>query len=160
VDRILSDGRHLVLADVDGPHHIWMRDTLPRQPLSFVIVRDAAIETRRLAAWRLDRRLAGAPPSRKLGNLRPSPFQRQRLNLLLDILDLLENPDGGPTSYEIARRLIYPGMTIGRGVEWKSSTERRRTHRLISEALALMGAGYRALLHGTPRGVTKSNAPK
>ncbi|MDD3799486.1 MAG: DUF2285 domain-containing protein [Novosphingobium sp.] len=37
---------------------------------------------------------------------------------------------------------------MGRGNEWKSSAERRRTQRLIDEALALMDGGYRALLRG------------
>jgi len=149
-----------VLGDVDGPHHLWLRDTLPGQPLAFVIVRDAAIETRRSAASRLDRRLAGAPPSRKLRGFRPTAFQRQRLNLLLDILDALEGAHRAPTSHEIARRLVYPGMTLGRGMEWKSSTERRRTQRLIGEALALMHRGYRNLLRGTLGGATKTSAPK
>ncbi|WP_443024487.1 DUF7012 domain-containing protein, partial [Sphingomonas sp. Ant H11] len=29
-DRTLSDGRHVVLGDIDGPHHLWLRDTPPR----------------------------------------------------------------------------------------------------------------------------------
>lgn len=157
-DRTLSDGRHVVLGDIDGPHHLWLRDTLPGQPLAYVIVRDPAIEARRRAAWRLDRRLAGAPPSRRNDAFRPTPFQRRRLDLLLDILDmLLASPSAPrPTSHEIARHLIYPGMTIGRGMEWKSSTERRRTQRLIDEALALMHGGYRALLRGVVGGRQKS----
>ncbi|WP_454887162.1 DUF2285 domain-containing protein [Sphingomonas oryzagri] len=159
-DRILSDGRHVVLGDVDGPHHLWLRDTLPGHPLAYVIVRDPAIEARRRAAWRLDRRLAGAPPLRRDGAFRPTPFQRRRLELLLDILDMLQAPPSTPrpTSHEIARRLIYPGMTIGRGMEWKSSTERRRTQRLIDEALALMHGGYRTLLRGAVGGRQKSAA--
>src|SRR2546426_2501093 len=47
--------------------------------------------------------------------------------------------------------LFRSGMTLGRGMEWKSSTERRRTQRLIGEALALMHRGYRNLLRGTLR---------
>ena len=53
-----------------------------------------------------------------------------------------------PTTHNIARRYVYPGMTIGRGSEWKSSAERRRTQRLIDEAFALMRGGYRTLLRG------------
>ena len=40
-----------------------------------------------------------------------------------------------PSTHEIARRLVYPHMRIGRGDEWKASSERRRTQRLIDEAL-------------------------
>lgn len=138
----------MVLGDVDGPHHLWLRDTLPGQPLAYVIVRDGAIDERRRAAWRLDRRFAGVPPARLFGAYRPTLFQRRRLNLLLDILDRLQAAPVQATSHEIAQTLIYPGMTIGRGMEWKSSTERRRTQRLIGEAVALMRGGYRALLRG------------
>lgn len=151
-DQALSDGHHFVLGDVDGFHHLWVRDTLPQQPLAYVIVRDAAIETRRQAAWRLDRRLAGAPPSRRIGAFRPTRFQRRRLNLLLDILDMMRGPAAPPTSYEIARQLIYRDLKIGRGVDWKSSSERRRTMRLIEQARRLMNGGYRDLLRGIVRG--------
>lgn len=151
-DQSLSDGRHLVLSDTDGFHHVWVRDTLPRQPLAYVIVRDAAIEARRQAAWRLDRRLAGAPPSRRIGGFRPTRFQRRRLNLLLDILDMIHVTAAPPTSYEIAQQLIYRDLTIGRGADWKSSSERRRTLRLIGQARRLTNGGYRDLLRGIVRG--------
>ena len=69
--------------------------------------------------------------------------------MLLDILDaVLGRERTGITTHEIAHRYVYPAMTIGRGSEWKSSAERRRTQRLIDEALALMNGGYRALLRG------------
>lgn len=114
-----------------------------------MIVRDEAIDLRRAAAHRLDRRLVGAPPMRLPPGFAPTPFQRRRLGMLLDILDaVLDRERTGITSHEIARRHVYPGMTIGRGNEWKSSAERRRTQRLIDEALALMNGGYRVLLRG------------
>src|SRR3546814_11960918 len=79
----------------------------------------------------------------------PTPFQQRRLNMLLDILDaVLGRERTGITTHEIARCHVYPAMSIGRGNEWKSSAERRRTQRLIDEALALMNGGYRALLRG------------
>lgn len=151
-DRLLSDGRHLVLSDVDGFHHLWIRDTLLRQPLAYVIVRDAAAETRRQAASRLDRRLAGAPPSRHIGASRPTGYQRRRLNRLLDILDIMGTADGPLTSYDIAQRLIYPDLKIGRGIDWKSSSERRHAMRLIGQARRLANGGYRDLLRGIVRG--------
>lgn len=154
-DRLLSDGRHLVLRDIDGFHHVWLRDTPPGAPLAYVIVRDAAIEMRRQAAWRLDRRLAGAPPLRKSGSFRPMPRQRRRLNLLLDILDLIEATGAPARSYDIALRLLYPDMAVRRGADWKSSNQRRRTMRLIEQARFLMRGGYRDLLRGTVKGVTK-----
>jgi hypothetical protein len=79
----------------------------------------------------------------------PTEFQHQRLQLLCDILDLV-GISGAETlsTHELAFRRIYPGMTVGRGAEWKSSSHRRRTQRLIAEARALMNGGYRALLAG------------
>lgn len=149
---MLSDGRHLVLGDVDGFHHLWIRDTLFRQPLAYVIVRDAAAGTRRQAASRLDRRLAGAPPSRHTSAFRPTGYQRRRLNRLLDILDMMGTAGGPLTSYDIAQRLIYPDLKIGRGIDWKSSSERRHAMRLIGQARRLANGGYRDLLRGIVRG--------
>lgn len=113
-------------------------------------------ELRLAAAGRLDRRLSGAPPARTLRGFHPSPFQRHRLSLLLDILDMMRAADQPPvTSYAVARRLIYPAMKIGRGTDWKTSSERRRTQRLINEAFDLMNGGYRALLAGKSAGRQK-----
>jgi len=148
-DRTLSTGRHLILGDIDGPHRLWVRDPLRGSTLAYVIVRDEAVDLRHVAARRLDRRLAGAPPMRLPPGFAPTAFQRRRLGMLLDILDaVLDRERTGVTTHEIACRHVYPAMAIGRGNEWKSSAERRRTQRLIDEALALMNGGYRALLHG------------
>jgi len=69
--------------------------------------------------------------------------------MLLDILDaVLDRDRPAITTHEIARHHVYPQLSIGRGNEWKSSAERRRTQRLIDEALALMNGGYRTLLRG------------
>ena len=149
---MLSDGRHLVLGDDGGPHHVWQRNGSRGRALAYLTVRDGAVETRRRAAWRLDRRLSGAPPSPRNGTFQPTSFQRRRLNLLLDILDMMQTPDGQPTSHEIACRLVYRNTTIGRGQEWKSSSERRRTLRLIRQAQDLMNGGYRSLLQGIVKG--------
>lgn len=67
--------------------------------------------------------------------------------MLLDILDAAGTRDGAAlTTYEIARRHVYARLQVGRGSEWKSSSQRRRTQRLIDEARALMEGGYRRLL--------------
>ena len=158
MDRILSTGRHLVLGDVDGLHRLWMRAPLDGGSLAYVLPRDDAIDLRYAAIQRLDRRLAGAPPMRLPPGFVPTPFQRRRLSMLLDILDaVLDRERSGITTHEIARQHVYPALDIGRGNEWKSSAERRRTQRLIDEALGLMNGGYRALLRGEPQaaGATK-----
>lgn len=77
----------------------------------------------------------------------PTDYQARRLWMLLDILDL-RAASPLATSHEIAARLIYPRLTVGRGPDWKASAERRRTQRLIREAEMLVAGGYRALLAG------------
>ncbi|MCC4232624.1 DUF2285 domain-containing protein [Sphingobium soli] len=149
VDRHLSNGRHLVLADTDGLHRLWLRDTSPGRPLAYVIAKDASLDLRLAAVRRLDRRLAGAPPAKLPRGFMPTAFQRHRLSLLLDIIDMAkdrEYPEA--TTYDIARALLYVDMGVGRGTDWKTSSERRRTQRLMEEAFALRDGGYRTLLRG------------
>jgi hypothetical protein len=129
-----------------------LRDVRISKPLAYVIPCDAAINMRLAAVQRFDRRLAGAPPLRKTNAFRPAPRQLRRLNLLLDILDALHEPGVAKTSYDIAQRLLYRELKVARGVNWKSSTERRRTMRLIEQARGLMNGGYRDLLRGYLKG--------
>jgi hypothetical protein len=151
VDRETADGHHVVLGDVDGPHHIWLKAPVGSASLAFVLPHDAFFQARCRAGTRLDRRLAGKPTGRDAPTWSPTRFQRQRLDLLLAILDARLS-GLAPTSYDIAMRVIFPGLRIARGIEWKSSPERRRTLRLIDQAQRLMAGGYRDLLRGLVRG--------
>lgn len=144
-DRRLSTGRHLVLDDAGGPHRVWLRALRSDRPLAYTIPRDTAIDLRFAAVRRLEHRLSGVAAARTICGFQPTPFQRRRLGMLLDILNLVGH-DPRPTTHEIARRVIYRCMTIGRGTDWKSSSERRRTQRLIDEAVALADGGYLRLL--------------
>ena len=157
-DRTLSDGRYLIIDDPDGPHRVWLKSTADE--LGYVLVRDHRLDLRLAAIRRFERRLLGAPRTRLPPGIRPTAFQRRRLDLLLDILDALLDRGRRTTTHEIARELVYPRMTIGRGSVWKSSSERRRTQRLIEEALALMHGGYLRLLGGDAAGATISRRSK
>jgi hypothetical protein len=112
---------------------------------AFVIPRDAASAMRHRASMRLDSRLAGRASPRGTVALSPTRFQRQRLNLLIAILDALETSDGAVTMHGVASSVVYPRQTLPRGSAWKASNERRRTRRLVDEALALRDGGYRDL---------------
>lgn len=148
-DHLLSDGRHIVIADIDGPHHIWLRCDDSSEPLAFSVPRDEFGTLRHIASERLDRRLRGAPPARAGQVHRPSAYQRHRLQMLLAILDLTDGGSDRPiTTRAIARRLVYPNVHFGSSAEWKSSSHRRQTQRLIDEAHRLMAGGYRAILKG------------
>lgn len=140
-----------MLGDCDGAHHLWIRDPRAGQALAYVIPRDGAMVRRAEATRRLDLRLSGVPPGRCSGAMRPTPFQARRLYLLLDILDALQAPGKArPSTHEIAERLIYPRLAVGRGAEWKASSERRRTQRLIDEALALMNGAIALCCEAIP----------
>ena len=125
-------------------HRIWLRCDPAGGPLATLIPCDAMTEMRLQAVSDLERWLRGISAASAVSW--PTSYQSQRLDLLLSILDLRGERD--VTSHEVARRLIYPRLDVGRGAAWKASPERRRTQRLIREAEALAAGGYRALLTG------------
>ncbi|MGV7122339.1 DNA -binding domain-containing protein [Sphingopyxis sp. 550A] len=144
--RVAADGHHYILEHEGALHRIWLRGHPERASFAAVVPLDGMTGTRLQAVQDLDRWLRGAAASPSTAW--PTFYQAQRLDLLLAILDLRDGIR--VTSHEVACRLVYPHMTIGRGAAWKASPERRRTQRLIREAEALAAGGYRALLAGTP----------
>ena len=144
-DRLAADGRHLILAHGDALLRVWLRCEQPDMPLAAVIPFDALAGLRMQAASRCRHWLAG-DMSAAMPAGRPTAYQAQRLAMLLAILDLRSRAP--LSSHEVARRLVYPHLSIGRGSAWKSSPERRRTQRMIREAEALRDGDYRALLAG------------
>lgn len=147
VDQGLSDGRYFVFADQHGPHRILVRHGHHGGALSYVVQRDELAPVRLAVAARLERRLTGLSAGPLPPVLKPTAFQRRRLTLLVN---LLEAALARVSRREMAMVLIYPKMKALRSAEWEASGERRRTQRLVSQALALMEGGYRALLHGAP----------
>jgi len=144
--RAAAGGRHYILEHECALHRIWLRGDPERASFAAVIPLDGMTGTRLEAVQDLDRWLRGEALS--LSAASPTFYQAQRLDLLLAILDMRDG--ARVTSHEVACRLVYPRMTIGRGAAWKASPERRRTQRLIREAEALAAGGYRALLAGMP----------
>jgi len=137
----------MVLADGNGLHRVWLRPGPAGRSLAYIIIRDDALVLRQAMVRRFEQRMRDGRAGRSPPGLCPTPFQRQRLSMLLDILDAAGTRDGAAlTTYEIARRHVYARLQVGRGSEWKSSSQRRRTQRLIDEARALMEGGYRRLL--------------
>lgn len=146
VHRAGVGGHGYIMPGRGALQRIWLRSAPLGASFAAVIPFDDMAETRIQAFHDLAQWLKGVPSSPPA--TWPTFYQAQRLDLLLAILDLREG--AGVTSHEVARRLVYPRMTIGRGAAWKASPERRRTQRLIREAEALAGGGYRALLKGRP----------
>ena len=145
-ERVARDGKHLVVAGGADLHRILLRADRIDGPLAAVVPFDAMTGLRLQAVAALDSWLSGAARA-KAPALYPTRYQAGRLALLLAIFDLRAD-DPHVSSHAIARRLIYPRMSVGRGAEWKASAERRRTQRLIREAEALVSGGYLALLAG------------
>jgi hypothetical protein len=142
--RTGRSGGYYIFCDGSNIHRIWLFNPPSGGSLAAVIPRDGMTDTRLQAVSDLERWLRGITSAASAA--RPTSYQSQRLDLLLSILDL--RAERQVASHEVARRLIYPRMDIGRGAAWKSSPERRRTQRLIREAEALAAGGYRALLTG------------
>ena len=89
--------------------------------------------------------------------LKPSAYKRYRLSILLAILDLLEAASPKQvTLRELAKALIYPGLKAGRAIDWKTSSHRRQTQRLVAEAHRMAAEGYRELLNPS-RGKRRAN---
>lgn len=144
-DGQADDGRHLVIEDGDGAHRLWLRAPASERGWVVFIPVDADMALRLAGAQRFARRWSGLRPGPQPPALRLTLFQRQRLVLLLGVLD---GHLAGAGQREIAAALIYPRMTPLHGAAWKGSAERRRTQRLVTEATALMSGGYRGLLRG------------
>ena len=135
----------MVIANPDGFHRLWMRDLQPNASLVVIIPADRNFAQRIAAATRFERGLRGAVCGQPPPDYRPTAFQRSRLILLINLLDAER---AGASRREMASGLLYRnGASMGRA-EWKGSSQRRRTHRMIDEAKHMMAGGYRDLLLG------------
>lgn len=137
-----GDARHVVLDVAGARHRLHVRTASPRAPLTILLppladpLRAAACD----AARRMFARLSTAEPA---SAMRPSALQRQRLTLLLRVLD---TSLAGAGNREIGLRLVYPWLAGTDALAWKSTSERRRVQRLVAEARDLAASGYRDLL--------------
>tara|TARA_B100000678_G_scaffold181235_1_gene151327 strand:- start:145 stop:870 length:726 start_codon:yes stop_codon:yes gene_type:complete len=143
-DRILPDGRHLVIADQRGVHRLWLTDPDPTCPVAIVTATGAGLLCRAEAGLRLARRIAGRAAGPLPSGLMPTALQRRRYARYLRLLDA--NADAA-TRREMAR-ILYPHMRSFTARQWSGATERRTTQRAFDKARALVAGGYRALLGG------------
>tara|TARA_Y100000817_G_scaffold44607_1_gene31014 strand:+ start:244 stop:780 length:537 start_codon:yes stop_codon:yes gene_type:complete len=150
-------GQHMVISDTRNRHRVL----LAREPSpgidGYVVPDDADLGVRVAALSEFHRSKEGAATKAHHRLLKPSAYKRYRLSILLAILDMLE--DASPkqvTLRELAKALIYPGLKAGRAIDWKTSSQRRQTQRLVAEAHRMAAEGYRELL--TPsRGKRRAN---
>jgi hypothetical protein len=138
-----SDGRHVVLLDLQGNHRVWLRESHPGEPLAALLPLDEDLPLRAAGLLRLQRRLTG----RAAGSLPQAwsitPRQRRRLVLMLRALD---GHLSSATYREIAGALY--GLEPVARYPWKTSSIRGQTIRLVRDANAIMNGEYRKLLRG------------
>lgn len=144
-----SSGRHLVLADKHGRHRLLLRTSATRPDAGYFVAADGHLAMRLSAIARLHDPTGRESGAKRGSSLRPTEYQKHRLVLMLRILDRQADPEGPPpTLRKVAMDIVYPKSQFDRAIEWKSSSERRQTQRLINEARYLMRTGYRHLLMG------------
>ena len=141
-------GQHMVVSDTRNRHRVL----LAREPSpgidGYVVPDDADLGVRVAALSQFHRSKEGAATKAHHRLLKPSAYKRYRLSILLAILDLLEAASPKQvTLRELAKALIYPGLKAGRAIDWKTSSHRRQTQRLVAEAHRMAVEGYRELLN-------------
>lgn len=144
-DHEAADGRHMVITAAAGTHRLWLRERRPGVSLAVTIPVDRVFALRIAAVSRFERRLRRLTCDRPTPDYLPTGFQRGRLFLLLNLLDAEK---AGASRREMASALLYRNSSPMGRAEWKGSSQRRRTHRMIDEAKHMMARGYRDLLLG------------
>lgn len=140
-----DDGSHIAVSDRHGAFSLWIQDAGALQQPAVIIPLDRLFELRLDMALRLHRRLRGRAPGPLPRGLQLTPTRRFRLITLLHALDFhLE----GAGRRQIATALVDAKAAALPAIEWKSSAARRKTNRLVTDALALMNGGYLDLLRG------------
>lgn len=140
-----TDGRHILLADPDGLHQLWLVGQDTFQGVGFVLPngRDFAVRLHAIARFR--RRLSGRRSGPLPRALQLSRYQRTRLALQLRSLDGLED---GASRREIAAILLDPEVRDLPAIEWKNAAPRKRINRIIARAKLMSDSGYLAFLRG------------
>ena len=144
--RTSNAGDHLVLADSGARHRLLVMASARPGGDNYLIPQDQSVPIRLAALDAFHRCVAGSAVPTKRYPLRPTTYQSRRLHLLLAILDNLARAPEGVTLREIAGTLVYRGLSAQRAIDWKSSSQRRQTQRLVAEARRMASHGYLDLL--------------
>lgn len=138
-------GRYLVIRNAKGAHRMELgTDPIAAGP-RVELPLDASLGAR-LACLQAHA-LGGSACSARL---RPTAYQAGRLALMLEILDRLDDADNSHCdTRSIAAELVFPGAELPRrAIEWKSSSLRRQTQRIVATAQTMCERGFRRLLYG------------
>ena len=141
---LAGDARDIVLETGGVRHRLHVLGAASDAPLAILL--PPLGDPLRVAACDAARRmLAGLSVAEAASAMRPSALQRQRLALLLRVLDASL---AGASNREIGMGIVYPWLAATDAVAWKAMSERRRVQRLVAEARDLAASSYRSLLRG------------
>ncbi len=133
----------IILADPDGDHHLVAGAIDAAQPLAVLLPLDDNFHIRAEAALRFQRRLFGRAAGPLPRALTLTPRHRLRLVRMVRALD---GRSAGATYREIAGVLFDTSWQSA--TEWKTSSIRAQTIRLVKDAQTMMHGGYLRLLAG------------
>jgi hypothetical protein len=133
----------VVLADDGGDHHLVIGAINLTQPLAVLLPLDDSFHIRTQAALRFQRRLFGRAAGPLPRALTLTPRHRLRLVRMVRALD---GQSAGASYREIANVLFESRRQSA--TEWKTSSIRAQTIRLVKDAQTMMRGGYLRLLAG------------
>lgn len=141
------DGRHVILADAEGEHRLWIRNAAPGQPLAALVPLDADFQTRIDSLLRFHRRLFGKRAGPQPRSWPLTTYRRKRLDRMRLALDMRR---AGASYRKIAVALGHKQAARLPATEWKISAERSQIVRLVRDAAALANGGHVRLLRIRP----------
>ena len=133
----------IILADPDGDHYLVADAIGPAEPLAVLLPLDDSFHIRAEAALRFQRRLFGRAAGPLPRALTLTPRHRLRLVRMVRALD---GRAAGATYREIAGVLFDRQWQSA--TEWKTSSIRAQTIRLVKDGQTMTHGGYLRLLAG------------
>ena len=134
---------HIILADPQGEHRLWIRDAAPGLPLGAFVPLDPDFETRIASLLRFYRRLLGRRAGGQPRGWPLTPQRRTRLDRMLRALDMRL---GGASYRDIAASLGHTEVAHLPAKEWRNNSHRSEAIRLVRDAQRLMNRDYVKLL--------------
>ena len=142
-DRVGPDGRHVVIADDQGEHRLWLRNGADGGGAAAVVPLDKDFETRMASLMRFHRRLFGRGAGPQPRGWALTAYRRARLEQMLRALDMHL---AGASYRQIAAALGEREGASLSATEWKDSRSRAWVVRLVAGGRRMMNGGYRKLL--------------
>jgi hypothetical protein len=142
-DHAADDGRHIVLADPDGAHRLWVRGNPDGQPVAAIVPLGGNIDTRIATVERFNRTLIGQRAGPLPAGWPLTPYRRTRVQQIIHALDL----EAAGAGYRGVAAIRGNDEVLGlRAAALKASPERAWAYRILRDAHAMAAAGYQDLL--------------